>query len=471
MTFNNSRISKTRRKMLVTLLVGLSLPLALGADAAGPTGEAQPKGKNTTAKGRILPNADKLTNSIRTIPYEQVVKEATDSHGLHPKSRVTTPLTPVVVRQDAPDGPKYQEALGYTFLINEVQFPGLARMEDGLMVLTLKMNDSGFAKEAKRVGILLFSSDDGQTWSQPRRIPVSRTKPIALGGKKLLLGNMLSDDAGQTWTKMKPLPTHAPDGKHMRADNSINSWVRMPDDHIICASDLAYTPLVEGGVVTFVRWATHEGEGRELDSGKLFTRGVLWRFHPDTETWDEPYYFPKSWGLNEGSLVRAKNGDLVAAFRTQMIGVPMPSDHWMGLATTRSTDEGKTWSEPAHHFLYGVHHCNLITLPDGRILMTYVARIGELEGRTSHGVEAVISHDHGVTWDWPHRYIVFRWPYPCSHSPQSVRLSDGRIFTIFMHNAHYSWTDSDRHPFKDKLQRVFNGHVSAVIWSVDEPAP
>ena len=56
-----------------------------------------------------------------------------------------------------------------------------------------------------------------------------------------------------------------------------------------------------------------------------------------------------------------------------------------------SSDNGKTWSEPAHHFLYGCHHCNLLALPDGRILMTYAARIGELDGMTYHGVEAVLT--------------------------------------------------------------------------------
>ncbi|GAH40451.1 unnamed protein product, partial [marine sediment metagenome] len=402
------------------------------------------QGEDPPAKGRVLPNAGKLTNSIRTLPYEQVAnEEATDGYALYPKSRVTSPHSPVVVRQDGPSGPRYQEAVGYTFLINSVKFPGLARMDDGLLVLTLSME---IKEESKRVGLLLFSKDEGRTWSQPRRIPVHRTKPIALDGKKLLLGNLLSDDAGQTWSELKPLPSRGPDGR------------------IIHISDLAYTPLVEAGDVTFVGWTPLEGYAR-WKSGELFTQGVLWRFHPDTQTWDEPYYFPKSRALNEGSLTRAKNGDLIAAFRTQMIGVPIDSDHWMGLATMRSTDEGKTWSEPAHHFLYGAHHCNLLTLPDGRILMTYAARIGELEGRTYHGVEAVFSHDHGAHWDWRRRYILFRWPNQGPHSPQSVALSDGRILTVFMHDTQYSWTDSDRHPYVDKVNLAFVGNVSVVIWS------
>jgi hypothetical protein len=400
--------------------------------------------EEASGKRSALPGADKLTNSIRTLPYAQVAREEkTDECGLYLKSRVISPIAPVVVRQDGRDGPRYQEALGYTFLLNSVKFPGLARMDDGLLVLTLSMQ---IERTNKRVGVLLFSEDEGRTWSQPRRIDVHRKTPFNLGGKKLLLGNTISENAGQTWRKLKPFPSKAPDGRTIRS------------------SDLAYRPLVEGNTVTFAAWTPLPGYARKR-SGELFTQGVLWRYHFDTQKWDEPYYLPKSWGLNEGSLVRAKNGDLVAAFRTQIIGVPIDTDHWMGLATSVSSDNGRTWSEPARHFLYGAHHSNLATLPDGHILMTYAARMGELDGMTYHGVEAVLSHDHGATWDWKHRFILFRWPNHGPHSPQSVSLSDGRILTVFMHDTQYSWTDGEAHPYRDGATLGIVGNVSVVIWS------
>ena len=113
---------------------------------------------------------------------------------------------------------------------------------------------------------------------------------------------------------------------------------------------------------------------------------------------------------------------------------------------------------------------NLLTLPDGRILMTYAARIGELDEMTYHGVEAVLSRDNGATWDWKHRYILFRWPDQVTHSPQSVRLSDGRILTIFLHGFSYSWTD-DGQPARTKegvngVNLIHLGNVSVVIWSL-----
>jgi len=61
------------------------------------------------------------------------------------------------------------------------------------------------------------------------------------------------------------------------------------------------------------------------------------------------------------------------------------------------------------YFKYGKTHSELLTLPNGDILLTYAIRMGELDGKIYHGIEAVFSHDNGVTWDWVHRYILFRW--------------------------------------------------------------
>ena len=71
--------------------------------------------------------------------------------------------------------------------------------------------------------------------------------------------------------------------------------------------------------------------------------------------------------------------------------MPELSDHWRGILTSRSTDDGKTWDEPVIHSRYGHVHEHLLPLPDGRVLMTFAARIGELEGRTYHGIEAVLT--------------------------------------------------------------------------------
>jgi len=111
------------------------------------------------------------------------------------------------------------------------------------------------------------------------------------------------------------------------------------------------------------------------------------------------------------------------------------------------------------HSLYGHVHHSLITFPDGRILMTYAARVGELDGRTYHGHEAVFSHDNGRSWDWPRRYILFRGTDGAMHSPQSVLMDNGRVLTVVMHPVSYTWRDADT-----KGNLIGLSHVSAVIW-------
>jgi len=393
-----------------------------------------------------LPNQEKLTNSIDVLSYEQMLAEDwTDAYGLYPSSRIISPIVPVVVRQNSSEGPKYQEAEGYTFLINSVKFPGLTGMDDGRLVLTL----SGVLDpNDQRTGLILFSDDEGRSWTKPKRLPAHRAKPVNLGGQRLMLFSetiSYSEDGGKTWSNPEPCPS-LPDGRP-------------------CHTDVAYNPLVEGDTVTFMLWTPVEPGYSRWETGELFSEAFVRRYHIESKTWDDPIFLPRQWGLNEGSLIRAANGDLVAAIRTQMIGVPIENDHWMGLATTVSTDNGKTWSKPGHHFRYGRHHCTLLNLPDGRILMTYLVRIGQLDGKVFHGIEAVISNDNGQNWDWDHRYIISRHPLGSTHSPQSVRLSDGRILTVFQCDMSYTWTENGGNPRNNGINLTMLGNVSVVIWN------
>jgi len=372
-----------------------------------------------------------MTNSIQSLPIDEVLRNHRTS-----KHRTESPISliaPVVVRQDDPDGPRYQEALGYTFLIERAGFPGLAQMDDGKLVLTMRTGDG------MRI---LFSEDEGMSWSRPRPIPIGRCSPVNLGGAKVMLRGqtnnlVISDDAGRTWSDPEPIPPLPGGAKYH--------------------TDLALNGLVEGDTVTFIFWT----EDPEIVKREDWTYSFIRRYNVASHTWSDPQFFPEQWRGNEGAITRAKNGNLVAAFRWVMAGISRPSDHWNGQFTTVSKDDGKTWSEPSIHLAYGHVHQSLLPFPDGRILMTYASRIGELEGRTYHGIEAVMSHDHGETWDWAHRYILFRWSSGYMHGPQSVRLSDGRVLTAFMYHTDFPWANGD----PDQGPIRFMGHVSVVIWS------
>ena len=402
-------------------------------------------------------NKDKLTNDVmHTLPLQDVIYDhVTGSDGQYMPSRVASTVSPVVVRQNGPTGPKYQEGIGYSFLQNSPKYPGLCRMDDGTLVLTMTVALSGeivlneeegvhYIDEETRTDVILYTQDNGLSWSQPRRIPGYRTTPMDLGGSKLMMRGYtskidvpetyhfwFSEDAGQTWSEPEKVPP-LPDGSDVITDVAMN-FSRAGDT---------------------IRFMFYGDQGDEDCSAT-----VMRPYNVVTHTWSEPTFFPRKFRSSEASITRANNGDLVASFRSARDGIPAPSDHWRSLVTAYSTDDGKTWSEPAIHSLYGHVHHSLITFPDGRILMTYAARLGELDGCLYHGHEAVFSHDDGRTWDWPRRYILFRGTDGAMHSPQSVLMDDGRVLTVVMHPVSYTWRDADT---KGNLFGLSN--ISVVIW-------
>ena len=57
-------------------------------------------------------DAENPTMPVQTLDVTEVAEGSGDEYGLYPNAWVTTPLEPVVIRQNHPDGPTYQEALG-----------------------------------------------------------------------------------------------------------------------------------------------------------------------------------------------------------------------------------------------------------------------------------------------------------------------------------------------------------------------
>jgi hypothetical protein len=85
----------------------------------------------------------------------------------------------------------------------------------------------------------------------------------------------------------------------------------------------------------------------------------------------------------------------------------------------------------------------MVLLPNRDMVMTYVVRKGypeTAEGYPQFGIEAIISHDNGETWDLDHRYILAKWHgitkgpnswYASSQSTSTLRMLDGSLLTAF----------------------------------------
>ena len=286
---------------------------------------------------------------------------------------------------------------------------------------------------------VLFSDDHGTTWSSPKPAIMAPdgTPMAALGTSLCYLGEgsvlfyagsrWFSRDYGQTWTESVP-QAPIPEGK---------PW---------CIWD---PPLVE----------------RNAQTGKvarLAETGYAWFMPPEVETahqqaylrwsndegltWSVAAKIPQWQAVSEVALLRAANGRLVAACRTD-IPARLQSqtlDHYEGLGISISADDGRTWSDVQTLYDYGRHHPSMVLLPGGDIVMTYVVRLGyprDADGFPQFGIEAMLSHDHGEHWDLQHRFILACWSgnrkgcanewWPSSQATSTVLLPDGSLLTAY----------------------------------------
>jgi hypothetical protein len=287
---------------------------------------------------------------------------------------------------------------------------------------------------------VLTSNDRGATWTDPRPARVGDdgkpsiglgTSLANLGGGKLIFyesgsvgagqpSRWFSPDHGRTWGNPVTLaPTS--DKKPW------NIWDSpLVDRHPKTGKiiQLAETGYKQSGTSSqaYIRFSTDEGQ-----------------------TWGKSIQVPQWHGVNEVNLFRAGNGDLLAACRTdvplRMKGKTL--DHYEGLGISISKDDGRTWSAVKKLYDHGRHHPSLILMPNRDIVMTYVVRLGYVDDKNGFprfGIEAVVSHDHGVTWDLDHRYLLHVWSgkrkgktywWPSSQATSTVLLPDGAILTAF----------------------------------------
>jgi hypothetical protein len=285
---------------------------------------------------------------------------------------------------------------------------------------------------------VLTSDDRGATWTEPRPVGVdAQGKPSVsmgtslayLGGGRAMLysgSRWFTEDFGQTWGNPVAIaPT--PEGK---------PWYTW-DPPLVerDATTGKVTRLVETG---YTWWKPPEVQ-------VAHQQGYIRSSTDEGKTWSEAVKVPEWQAISEVALLRAANGDLVAACRTDMPRrMEGDIDHAEGLGVSISKDNGRTWSAVEWLYEWGRHHPAMILMPNGDIVMTYVVRRGytaDKDGFPRFGIEAITSRDHGRTWDLDHRYILHSWTgkrkgddthwWPSSQATSSVPLADGSILTAF----------------------------------------
>jgi hypothetical protein len=317
---------------------------------------------------------------------------------------------------------------------------GLVRMDNG--ELALQCSAEGLPTKP----VIAFSRDDGDTWTDFSEIPGASGRPMLLtyhGGGTLSFvagRRYFSHDYGRTWTdSVEHPPTREGRPFHLEG----NAWVDLDE---------------AGKAKAILELGWHYAPGKKHprdDATVVFRRSVdggrKWIDELSPAQWKFTMkHGGKTWlrGVSEGAIVRAANGDLVAALRSDMPPSFFDGPHddsLEGTAISISKDDGKTWSKMNILYYAGRHHANLQRLPNNDLVCTMVVR-DDVDGlkwaSDRRGCDALISHDNGKTWNLDRRYELDAYRYEredgywvdgkCGHIA-AVALPDGQVISSYGH--------------------------------------
>jgi hypothetical protein len=315
---------------------------------------------------------------------------------------------------------------------------GMAQMDNGEIIFIGSWHNG-----TKEVPVVTISSDGGDTWSALLAIPGQSGRPMMLtylggGNLSVITGSRLfSSDYGRTWPESVPVPPTS-DGLGFYSEGN----AAIDRD----ANGMA-TKVIESGC------HFKPGKSHPIDDGTALIRhstdgGRTWQGEVAPSAWKFTTLRegkPHVRGITEGSLVRAVNGWLVAALRTDITSALLAgphNDNLCGTAISISKDDGRTWSPLNILFTAGRHHAQLHRLSDGMLVCVMIVRNDWRDGRLAGhlgGCDALVSYDHGVSWNLDRRITLDEFEYYNPDTPVSGRsghigsavLDDGSILTAY----------------------------------------
>ena len=298
-------------------------------------------------------------------------------------------------------------------------FPVAQRLHDGRIAVVLRGG-------AIHVGIkgrldMVFSGDDGRTWSKPTVVidsPVDDRNPAFGQAKDGTLVVAFWRAAKNTY---KDYESDSP-------DQPVNTWVTRSADGgktwsdatEIDVRDIGYgspygkiLTLPDGSMLMNVYGYAPRRPGQRVESKVDYSH--LYRSTDGGRTWTRHATIGK--GFNETGLLDLPDGTLLAAMRS----AGDKANVWL----TRSADGGRSWAEPKEVSGKSCHPADLVRLADGRVLMVTGWRADPF------GVRGVIgTADGALAWtkSFP---IVSDSTNPDTGYPSSVALADGRVLTLY----------------------------------------
>jgi len=310
-------------------------------------------------------------------------------------------------------------------------FPVALRLKDGRIAAVLR-GGAGHLGIKGRLDIV-FSQDEGKTWSQPIIVNDS-----PLDDRNPALGQAANGDLIVGFWRTA---TYDEKGRYNpKLDKPTNTWVTRSTDGGKTWSDPRELDVSDIG------WGSPYGKMLRMPDGALLMavyggpqrppgqqharredHSYIYRSRDQGKSWSRYAECSHGGQFNETALVRLSSGKMLAAMRSRRGG-----QVWL----TESNDDGHTWNEPKQITPNSVHPADMVLLPDGRVLMTTGYRVGP------YGVRGLIGDAKGH-FDWEQRFLLVNDGIggDCGY-PSSVVLQDGRVLTLYYANGsknHPGW--------------------------------
>ncbi len=323
-------------------------------------------------------------------------------------------------------------------------WPTIAKAKDGTLFIGVSGHRQGhFCPFGKNY--LYESHDEGETWVGPRIINDSYLDDrdvglLAWGEQNLLMCSAShSPDQYAVWDKradsrphykcrtplsmgLRELWKSLPEEELQRRsiirvshDNG-KTWSEKRDAPVFCPH--GPTILNDGGILYVGRKFDLDRTIHDIQAYVTYDEGLTWEFRAQIP------YPPELEDnlLSEPYAIRLNNGEILLAVRSERNVAPSDKES-LKIFFTRSSDDGKTWSEPIVQNICGAPP-HLLQHSSGKIILAYSRRIDPM------GEYVRISNDNGMTWsndtrispepiDWDHGY------------PTSVELENGDILTTY----------------------------------------
>ena len=314
-------------------------------------------------------------------------------------------------------------------------FPVIARLKDGTIAVVMRGAGAHIGREGRLD--LIFSNDDGETWSSPQTVvegPDDDRNPamgVAPDGTLVLAYSILK---GYQPDGTLPRQQRIFDGVYViRSKDGGKNWgAPIKIDKFPSGRLSPYGQIVTLDDGSLLMQIGARDDLLNVKAGEGRNYAYAFRSFDNGKSWDE--FSLISPGFDEVSFLQTGESRILAAMRSvdrsEQDGFPS------GTHLTESFDNGKTWSEPRRVTFDQEHPANLIQLPDGRIIMTHGERNRPM------GIQAMISHDRGKTWSQKDK-LALAWQSPNWDTgyPSSLLRRDGKILTVY-----YQVDDRDNAP-------------------------